>query len=54
MKFCKGNLIVARAWKENTLYAMHARLCRNEVNVAASELEGYVEASQKRTPAGGE
>ena len=34
MKFCKGSLIVARARKTNTLYLMHARLCRNEVNVA--------------------
>ena len=35
MKFCKGNLIVARAWKTNTLYFMHAQICREEVNVAA-------------------
>ena len=37
MKFCKGSLIVARARKTNTLYLMHARLCRNEVNVAVRE-----------------
>ena len=35
MKFCKGNLIVARAWKINTLYLMHAQICREEVNVVA-------------------
>ena len=35
MNFCKGSLIMARARKTNTLYLMHARLCRNEVNVAA-------------------
>ena len=34
-KFCRGNLIVARAHKEGTLYIMHARLCKSEVNVAA-------------------
>ena len=34
MKFCKGSLIVDKARKTNTLYLMHARLCRNEVNVA--------------------
>ena len=35
MKFCKGSLIVAGARKTNTLYLMHARLCRGEANVAA-------------------
>ena len=35
MKFNKGSLIVARARKINTLYLMHARICREEVNVAA-------------------
>ena len=34
-KFCKGSLIVARARKINTLYLMHARICRDEVNVAS-------------------
>ena len=34
MKFCKGTLIVAKARKTNKLYLMHARLCRNEVNMA--------------------
>ena len=34
MKFSKGSLIVARAQKINTLYSMHARVYRNEVNVA--------------------
>ena len=34
-KFYRGNLIVARAQKEGTLYMMHARLCKLEVNVAA-------------------
>ena len=28
-------MIVARAQKQNTLYVMHARLCRNDINVAA-------------------
>ena len=35
MKFNKGSLIVARAWKVNTLYSMNARLCLEEVNVAS-------------------
>ena len=35
MKFNKGSLITARARKINTLYLMHARICREEVNVAA-------------------
>ena len=35
MKFYKGSLIVARARKTNTIYLMHARLCHNELNVAA-------------------
>ena len=35
MKFNKGSLIVARAQKINTLYLMHARICWEEVNVAA-------------------
>ena len=35
MKFNKGSLIVARARKVNTLYLMNARLCPDEVNVAA-------------------
>ena len=35
MKFSKGSLIMARARKINTLYLMHARICREEVNVAA-------------------
>ena len=34
-KFSKQNLIVAHARKENTLYVMHARLSRNEANLAA-------------------
>ena len=33
LRFFKGNLIVARAQKQNTLYVMHAGLDRNEVNV---------------------
>ena len=33
-RFCKGNLIVVGARKTNTLYVLHARLCRNEANVA--------------------
>mgnify|MGYP006997929673 CR=1 FL=1 len=47
MKFSKGSLIVARALKINTLYLMHARTCREDVNVAtdnASESEGDAEA----------
>ena len=35
MKFSKGSLIVARAWKVNTLYLMSVRLCPEEVNVAS-------------------
>src|SRR5512137_3037430 len=35
MKFSKGSLIVARARKVNTLYLMNARLCPEELNVAA-------------------
>ena len=34
-KFYKGNLIVAQAEKQNTLYVLHAQLSQNEVNVAA-------------------
>ena len=37
MKFRKGSLIVARSWKINTLYLMHARICREEVNIAADD-----------------
>ena len=33
-KFCKGCLIMARAQKQGTLYVMHARLCKDEENVA--------------------
>ena len=36
LKFCKGNLIVARAQKINTLYLMHARLCEEKENVATN------------------
>ena len=36
LKFCNGNLIMARARKINTLYVMHARLCRKEANVAVN------------------
>ena len=32
-KFCQGSLIVARAQKQNTLYVMHAKLCRDEANI---------------------
>ena len=35
MKFSKGSLIVARARKVNILYLMNARLCPDELNVAA-------------------
>ena len=34
MKFCNGSLIVARARKINTLYLMHDRISKEEVNVA--------------------
>ena len=34
-KFCRGNLIVARAQKHDTIYTMHARVCKSEANVAA-------------------
>ena len=30
MKFNKGSLIVGRAWKINSLYLMHIRICRVE------------------------
>ena len=33
-KFCKGSLTMARAQKQGTLYEMHAKLCKNEANVA--------------------
>ena len=33
-KFCRGNLIVARAHKHGTLYMMHAQVCKSEANVA--------------------
>ena len=33
--FCKGSLIVARAQKQGTLYVMHAKLSKDEANVAA-------------------
>ena len=45
MKFYKGNLIVARARKINTLYLMHAGICREEVTVAA---DNAGELSHKR------
>ena len=35
MKFNKGRLIVAQVRKIHTLYLMHARICRDEVNVAS-------------------
>ena len=35
MKLCKGSLIVARARNIQTVYLMHARICQEEVNVAA-------------------
>ena len=34
-KICKGNLIVARAQKQGTMYVMHAKLCKYEANGAA-------------------
>ena len=34
-KFSKGSLIVARGQKQNTMYVMHERLCRDEANVVA-------------------
>ena len=34
MKFYKGNLIVARARKINTMYLMHTQICWEEVIVA--------------------
>ena len=34
-KFCRGNLIVAKAQKQGILYTMHARVCTDEVNVDA-------------------
>ena len=38
MKFNKGSLIVARGRKINTLYMMHVRICREEVNVATDDV----------------
>ena len=35
-KFSKGSLLVARTQKQNTLYVMHARLCRDKANVVAN------------------
>ena len=35
-KFCKGNLRMARAKKQNTLYVLHAQMCQNEVNLATN------------------
>jgi transposase InsO family protein len=32
-KFYQGSRIVARAQKQNTLYVMHAKLCRDEANI---------------------
>ena len=34
-KFSKRGLIVTRSQKQNMLYVMHARLCRDEENVVA-------------------
>ena len=34
-KFYNRNLTVARAQKQGTLYMMHAKLCKSEVDVAA-------------------
>ena len=65
-KFYKGNLIVARAQKQNTVYVMHARLWKSEANVAADtswwvvaqearphELKGIADVGQNRTPVTG-
>ena len=38
LKFCKGNMVVARVEKTNTLYVMHARLCWEETNVAVDTI----------------
>ena len=37
MKFSKWSLIVARARKIKTLSLIHARICREEVNVPANK-----------------
>ena len=34
-KFFRANLIVARAKKHDTLYMMHAKLCKDKAKVAA-------------------
>ena len=39
MNFYIGSLIKVRAWKTNTLYVMHARLCRGEVNLVAQMVD---------------
>ena len=38
MKFIKGSWILARARKINTLYLMHASICREDVNVATDNV----------------
>ena len=38
MKFNKGSLIMARALKINTIDLMHARICREEVNMVADNV----------------
>ena len=40
-KFYKGNLIMACARKQNTLYVMHAGLSQNEVNVASESFHSF-------------
>ena len=47
LKFSKGSLIVALARKINTLYLMHAKICREEVNVAADDAGELCHMSQK-------
>ena len=37
-KFYKGSVIVVGAQKINTLYLMHAHICREEVNVAVDTI----------------
>ena len=58
-KFCKGNLIVAHAKKQNILYVLYAQLCRygnrhNRRVVAQDAMpydsKGNVDVGQERSP----
>ena len=40
-KLTKGNLVVARGIKEGKLYVTHAKLCKEEVNLASMDMETW-------------